>query len=156
VEDALELLASSTVRPTDPGVSERLVERGIEPPRQPRRLAELLARPRVLLDDLLPWIPEAADWPRAVVEEVASRLKYAGYIERQQRQVERMHRTETLRLPVDLSYGKVAGLSFEVREKLRRVRPETLGQAGRIPGITPAAITALLAHLRMREKRGTA
>ncbi len=65
-------------------------------------------------------------------------------------------RSETLRLPVDLSYGKVAGLSFEVREKLRRVRPETLGQAGRIPGITPAAITALLAHLRMREKRGTA
>ena len=156
VEDALALLASSTLRPTEPGVSERLAERGIEPPRQPRRLAELLARPRVLLDDLLPWIPEAADWPRAVVEEVASRLKYAGYIERQQRQVERMRRTETLRLPVDLSYGKVAGLSFEVREKLRRVRPETLGQAGRIPGVTPAAITALLAHLRMREKRGGA
>ncbi len=146
VDGALELLASRRVRPGE----------GLEGLREPRRLDELLARPRVTLDELAPWIPEAAGWPRAVAEEVASRLKYAGYIERQQRQVERMARTDGVGLPGDLSYDDVAGLSFEVREKLRRVRPDTLGQAGRIPGVTPAAITALLTHLRLREKRGIA
>ncbi len=153
VEQGLVRLAEITLAP-GAEVDVLLQERGIEPLRRPTTLARLLGRPGVGPGDLEPWLPEVRDWSRAVAEEVSSRIKYAGYIERQQRQVERIRQTENLRLPADLRFGDVAGLSYEVREKLRRVRPASLGQAGRIPGVTPAAITALLSHLRSREGRG--
>ena len=120
--------------------------------RVPRQLSKLLARPSVTLGDLRAWLPEQDAWQRDVREEVASRLKYAGYIDRQQRHVERIRASEGVRLPPGLDVDAVAGLSFEVREKLRLACPETLGQAERIPGMTPAAITALLTHLRLRER----
>src|SRR5882672_7248715 len=75
---------------------------------------------------------------------------YSGYIARQQEEIERQRRNEETRLPIDLDYGAVRGLSHEVRQRLGEVRPETLGQAGRIPGITPAALSLLLVHLRKR------
>jgi tRNA uridine 5-carboxymethylaminomethyl modification enzyme len=89
-----------------------------------------------------------------LIEQVAVQLevqaKYTGYIDRQQDEIERYRRHEAAQLPVDLDYALVRGLSTEVRQKLRAARPTTVGQASRIPGVTPAAISILLVHLKRR------
>ena len=94
----------------------------------------------------------AADADERLIEQVALQVdvlaKYTGYIDRQQLEIERQRRHEELRLPDDLDYAQVRGLSTEVRQRLREVRPATLGQAGRVPGVTPAAISLLLVHLK--------
>ncbi len=84
-----------------------------------------------------------------VRETVETEIKYAGYISQQGRQVERLKGAERRRIPTDFSYAGIPGLSNEVREKLLRVRPETLGHAGRIPGVTPAAIAVLDVYLSL-------
>jgi len=83
-----------------------------------------------------------------VAEQVEIQEKYAGYIKRQQEEVEKSRKAEAVKLPDTLDYKKVKGLSSEVREKLLHHRPETLGKAGRIPGVTPAAVSLLLIHLK--------
>ncbi|MBM4232928.1 MAG: tRNA uridine-5-carboxymethylaminomethyl(34) synthesis enzyme MnmG [Gammaproteobacteria bacterium] len=88
--------------------------------------------------------------PAAVRLQVEVRAKYSGYIERQQDEIERQRKHEELPLPQDLDYGNVAGLSNEVRQRLAVARPDTLGQASRLPGITPAAVSVLLVHLKRR------
>jgi tRNA uridine 5-carboxymethylaminomethyl modification enzyme len=117
---------------------------------------ELLLRPEVNYDDLLE-IAGQPDWsevddrlPVQVRTQIEVRAKYAGYIERQQDEIERQQRNEETRLPDDLDYIHVAGLSNEVRQKLTETRPTTVGQAGRVPGVTPAAISILLVHLKKR------
>jgi tRNA uridine 5-carboxymethylaminomethyl modification enzyme len=85
-----------------------------------------------------------------VAEQVEIQAKYAGYLERQQSEIARLQRHQEQPLPADLDYNAVHGLSNEVSEKLQSVRPETIGQATRIPGITPAAISLLLIHLKKR------
>ncbi|MDH5785260.1 MAG: tRNA uridine-5-carboxymethylaminomethyl(34) synthesis enzyme MnmG, partial [Chromatiales bacterium] len=115
------------------------------------RLAELLARPDVSyhsLFELMPQLEAVAD-PQ-VVEQVEVQAKYAGYIERQHDEIERARRNEETKLGEGIDYSEVRGLSNEVREKLQRVRPTTIGEASRIPGITPAAISLLLIHLKKR------
>jgi tRNA uridine 5-carboxymethylaminomethyl modification enzyme len=92
----------------------------------------------------------------SVVEQLEIGAKYAGYIERQKDEVERAAHYETLRLPADLDYMGVTALSFEVRQKLDKHRPETLGMASRISGVTPAAISLLLVHLKKSRARGFA
>ncbi len=87
-----------------------------------------------------------------VLFQVDVQAKYAGYIERQQEEIERQRRNEETRLPDTLDYGEVRGLSTEARQRLREVRPATLGQAARVPGITPAAISLLLVHLKKRSR----
>jgi len=82
--------------------------------------------------------------------QVEVRAKYSGYIERQQEEIERQRRHEETKLPPDLDYAEVRGLSTEVRQRLQQVRPATLGQAARVPGVTPAAISLLLVHLKKR------
>lgn len=116
-----------------------------------RSMRELLAFPTVTLDQFLPVVPQIADWPESVREQVVIDAGYANYLDRQSLEAEALRREEALTLPLDLDYDAIGGLSNEVREKLTRVRPVTLGQAGRIEGITPGALTALLAHV----KRGT-
>src|SRR3989440_3326753 len=88
--------------------------------------------------------------PAQVRTQVEVRAKYAGYIERQHDDIERARGNEETALPADLDYTLLAGLSHEVRQKLLEVRPATLGQAGRIPGVTPAAVSILLVHLKKR------
>ena len=88
--------------------------------------------------------------PSAVRLQLEVRAKYAGYIERQEQEIERQRRSEALPLPADLDYGRVAGLSTEVRQRLAAARPDTLGQASRLPGVTPAAVSVLLVHLKRR------
>src|SRR5690606_28805748 len=84
----------------------------------------------------------------SVVEQVEIAAKYSGYIERQKDEVQRAAHYERLRLPADLDYMQVPALSIEVRQKLQKHRPETLGQASRISGVTPAAISLLMVHLK--------
>jgi len=84
----------------------------------------------------------------AVAEEVEIQVKYAGYIQRQEEQITKLSRLEGIRLPADMDFRAIPGLTAEVREKLERVKPLSLGQASRISGITPAAISILLIHLK--------
>jgi len=91
-----------------------------------------------------------ADLREQVIEQVEIQAKYSGYIERQRDEVERAKQADKTRLPQDFDYGNVKGLSAEVSEKLARHKPETIGQAGRIPGVTPAALSLLLVHLKKR------
>ncbi len=115
------------------------------------RALELLARPAVSYAALMgvPGVGPGVQDP-SVAEQLEIQVKYAGYIERQHAEIERQRRSESLRLPDDLDYANVRGLSSEVREKFLRHRPETLAQASRIPGVTPAAISLLLVHLKRR------
>jgi tRNA uridine 5-carboxymethylaminomethyl modification enzyme len=115
---------------------------------------ELLRRPGVGYSDLLELIG-APDWgcvderlPALVAVQMEVTAKYAGYIERQSQEVERQLRSESIRVPGDLDYREVPGLSTEVRQRLSEVQPVTLGQAARIPGVTPAAISILLVYLK--------
>ena len=112
-------------------------------------LEELLRRPGLHYRDLisLPGAGPCLSDDKAA-EQVEIQIKYQGYIERQRDEVSRQEQFETTRLPADLDYGSVRGLSIEVQQKLNRQRPETLGQAARISGITPAAISLLLVHLK--------
>ena len=112
-------------------------------------MMSLLRRPEVDVDRLLAFA-EINDINEKVAEQVAIQAKYAGYIDRQQTEINRTKRYNHLKLPVDEDYSKVSGLSNEVSEKLKLQRPETLGQASRIPGITPAAISLLLVHLKKK------
>ncbi len=115
---------------------------------QRRDLTQLLAYPDVTLEVLAALWPEINAWPPAVREQIEIDAAYAGYLDRQAADVEAFRRDEALRLPADLDYGAIGGLSNEVRSKLTAVRPLTLGQAARIEGVTPGALTALLAHVR--------
>jgi len=109
----------------------------------------LLHRPEVDVDNLLAFA-DIENTDEQVAEQVAIQAKYAGYIERQQTEINRTKRYNHLKLPMDEDYSLVSGLSNEVSEKLKIQRPETLGQASRIPGITPAAISLLLVHLKKK------
>ena len=117
---------------------------------QRRNLVELLAYPTIRFDDLARQWPQIAAWPTEVREQVEIDAGYAGYLERQTADVQAFRRDEDLRLPANLDYAAIGGLSNEVREKLAAVQPLTLGQAARIEGVTPGALTALLAHVRRR------
>src|SRR6185437_3431536 len=119
---------------------------------------ELLRRPEVTYDALLE-VAGAPDWLGAPADDriapqvrvqVEARAKYAGYIERQREEIDRQRRNEETKLPEDLDYGQVTGLSHEVRSRLMEYRPATVGQAARVPGVTPAAVTLLLVHLKKR------
>ena len=128
---------------------ERATELFGQPIEREYSLADLLRRPEVAYAAVAAVADGAATDP-VVIEQVEIQLKYAGYITRQQVEIERQSRHEALPLPPDLDYASVRGLSIEVQQKLNRVRPETLGQAGRISGVTPAALSLLLVHLKKR------
>ena len=113
-----------------------------------RDVFAMLAYPDVTLDDLGRIWPEVFTWNIDVREQIQIEAAYAGYLDRQRADAESLRKDEDLRLPTDLDYADIGSLSNEVREKLARVRPLTLGQAARIEGVTPGALTALLAHVR--------
>jgi tRNA uridine 5-carboxymethylaminomethyl modification enzyme len=164
-----ERMKSTWVRPdTLPAAdAERLLGRAID---HEYRLADLLRRPGVGFDTLAEVAAIAGVAPLvsretlraelgqpladAVIEQVEISVKYAGYIDKQIDDVARSVQFENLRLPDELDYGQVAALSYEVRQKLAKHRPETLGQASRISGVTPAAMSLLLIHLKKGRFKG--
>ena len=120
----------------------------VNPDGQRRDLVQLLAYRDIGFDDLARLWPAIADWAPEVREQIEIDAAYAGYLDRQDADVDAFRRDEGLSLPADLDYGRVGGLSNEARQRLAAVRPATLGQAARIEGVTPGALTALLAHVR--------
>lgn len=138
-------LESLRVAPGDRAVVERL---GLQDLRNGVSLQELLRRPELQIQDLLFLDPELAALAADVLEQLEIATKYAGYIDRQREQVARSQRAESIAIPADFDYSRVGGLTAEVREKFISRRPETLGQASRIPGVTPAAIAILGVLLR--------
>ncbi|MEW6559325.1 MAG: tRNA uridine-5-carboxymethylaminomethyl(34) synthesis enzyme MnmG [Pseudomonadota bacterium] len=151
IEREIQRLRSTWVTPQTlpPEQAQALLGKAIE---REYNLADLLRRPELRYDALTAFphpdfAPEAplGDTER---EQVEIHIKYAGYIERQQDEVERAAQHESLRLPADLDYREVSGLSIEVQQRLNQARPETLGVASRLSGMTPAAVSLLLIHLR--------
>jgi tRNA uridine 5-carboxymethylaminomethyl modification enzyme len=115
---------------------------------QRRTLLQLLTQPDVEFEALAATWPVIRAWTAAAREQVEIAAAYSGYLDRQAAEVQAFRRDENLRLPADLDYDSIGALSSEVRQKLNRVRPLTLGQASRIEGVTPGALTALLAHVQ--------
>ncbi|MCH1557027.1 MAG: tRNA uridine-5-carboxymethylaminomethyl(34) synthesis enzyme MnmG [Pseudomonadales bacterium] len=138
-------LEATLVRPQDDAIN-RLLKEAMH---KEYRLSELIKRPEVKLNGLI----EAAglDVQRPdVCEQVEIECKYQGYIDRQQQEISRLKAQHLLAIPDDLEYDSIMGLSNEVRQKLAKIRPENLGQASRISGVTPAAVSLLLVHLKRR------
>jgi tRNA uridine 5-carboxymethylaminomethyl modification enzyme len=121
-----------------------------------RSALDLLRYPDIDIGRLARIWPELAAIPPDIAEQIEIDGRYAGYIERQEAEIRAFRRDEALRLPRDLDYDAIGSLSTEVRSKLRQVRPETLGAASRVSGVTPAALVALLRHVRRRGAAETA
>ncbi|MBW1803015.1 MAG: tRNA uridine-5-carboxymethylaminomethyl(34) synthesis enzyme MnmG, partial [Deltaproteobacteria bacterium] len=147
VENLLDRLNKKTIKP-EAGVLQKLKDLHSQPIKNKTPLVQLLRRNDIFFPDLRHFDPGLEDTAETVAEEVENRVKYEGYILRQERQVEKLKKMENLKLPEDLNYEKVYGLTTEAREKLSRIRPISMGQASRISGITPAALMALHVHLK--------
>lgn len=149
----LELIAAERKRveelsiPKTPQLDEMLVSRETSPLEKGVKMAELLRRPQVDYAALAPFDKSRPDLPREIFEQVEIDIKYEGYIKRQQMQINELHRLEVKRLPHDLDYSAITGLRLEAIEKLGKIRPETVGQASRISGVSPADISVLLIYL---------
>ena len=141
-------LASTWIHPDTPPAGQLAAKLG-KPLSREYSLADLLKRPELEYADIAGLKGEPTTDPQ-VAEQVAIQAKYAGYIDRQQDDIDRLRRYEHTTLPVDLDFNAVDGLSNEVKQKLSTARPDTLARAGRIPGVTPAAISLLLIYLKRR------
>ena len=143
-------LEKTHLAPT-PALAAMLTARGTAPTSSGVSLADLLRRPQITYADLAPFDPARPELPHVVSEQAEIRLKYAGYIQRQLRQVAEFTRLEERLLPQDLDYREVSCLRLEARQKLNDIRPASLGQASRISGVSPADITTLMVYLESRE-----
>ena len=117
-----------------------------------RSMSELLAYPSIQWDDLARIWPEMQDWSQPIRAQIETDARYAGYLDRQQADIDAFRRDEALTLPSDMDYLALEGMATEVRQKLAAARPVTLGQAARLDGMTPAALTLLLHHARKADK----
>ncbi|WP_071871529.1 tRNA uridine-5-carboxymethylaminomethyl(34) synthesis enzyme MnmG [Atopomonas hussainii] len=148
IEQEQQRLRTSWVQPNTP-VGEAISQRYGTPLSHEYNLQDLLRRPEIDYASLA----ELTNSPAVdaqVAEQVEIQTKYAGYIDRQQEEIDRLRRSESVSLPANLDYSAISGLSKEIQAKLSQARPQTLGQASRIPGVTPAAVSLLLIHLKKR------
>ncbi len=120
--------------------------------KQPTALADLLKRPELCYEHIASLAPSDEDLPNAVKEQVEIQIKYDGYIQRQQRQIHQFKKMENLRIPDTFKYVDVRGLKTEAREKLEKIRPASLGQASRVPGVSPADISILMVMLHQHNR----
>ena len=142
----------SSGSPESAALNAMLTEKGTAAVKGSARLADLVRRPQIAYDDLAPFDPERPALPKAVREAVEIQMKYAGYIARQQKQVEDFQREENRLLPPDADYAAIGGLRVEARQKLAEIRPLSIGQASRISGVSPADIAVLLIWLGQQEQ----
>jgi tRNA uridine 5-carboxymethylaminomethyl modification enzyme len=150
IEQEKERLKDTWIHPNT-AASEKLSSKLAQPLSREAALLDLLKRPELNYQDLAGLaLGDLPDDPQ-VQEQVQIQVKYAGYIDRQAVEIEKIRKQEAMALPVDLDYSRVDGLSNEMKNKLTSVKPATLAQAGRIPGVTPAAISMLLIYLKKRE-----
>ena len=136
--------------PGSPELNALLAEKGTAPVTNSARLADLIRRPQISYADIAPFDAERPELPDSVTEEVEIQIKYAGYLERQEKQVAEFKKEESRLLPADIDYNAIVGLRLEARDKLSAIRPMSIGQAGRISGVSPADIAVLLIYLEQR------
>ena len=144
------LLEQKQINPTVE-INKKLQSMGSTPIRNQTSLAQLLRRPEISVSDIAIFSEELNRFDSDVTLQAEVEVKYSGYIDRQMEMVERFKKIENVRVPEDLNYLDISGLSREVCEKLTKIRPKSLGQASRISGITPAAISLLSVYLRKRK-----
>ena len=149
IDEAMAWLTRTVLKPTD-GINDRLTALGTAPMRQAAALVELLRRPELTMETVLAVSGESREMAPEVAREAQLQVKYEGYILRQHEQIARFRKFEDVLLPLDLDYSAFDGLSNEVVEKMTSIRPRSLGQASRISGITPAAISVLQVHLKKK------
>ena len=137
--------------PASSELNAMLEKRESTPVNNSARLADLLRRPQVTYEDIAPFDPNRPELPLAVTQEVQIQLKYAGYLARQEKQVQVFREEESRLLPPDLDYTAIAGLRLEAQEKLQKIRPMSIGQAGRISGVSPADIAVLLIYMEQNK-----
>jgi tRNA uridine 5-carboxymethylaminomethyl modification enzyme len=147
IGNGLKRLKATTIYPRKE-VNDKLVGLRSSPLRNVSTLEGLLKRPEISYQDLYLFDSLPSDLPDEIVRHLEIHVKYKGYIDRQQQQVEQCKKMEEIVIPPDLDYREIPGLSREVREKLVKIRPYTLGQTSRISGITPAAISILTIYLK--------
>lgn len=149
----LKRVQKTTLAPSQE-LNDILVSRGTSPLTTGAKLADLLKRPQITYEDLEPVDKDRPPYSTAVFEAVEIELKYEGYIKRQRADIEEARRLERKRLPQDVDYSAIQGLRLEAGEKLNKVKPENIGQAGRISGVSPADISVLLIWLASKEREG--
>jgi tRNA uridine 5-carboxymethylaminomethyl modification enzyme len=150
IADLQAFIASRHLRPSA-DVDSILASVGSTPLHNTISAAQLLRRPEISMEDLRRLVPDLPLFSPDVRAQVETQVKYEGYVNRQIEMVGRFQKTESVKLPEDIDYASISGLSKEVREKLTRIRPRSLGQASRISGITPAAISLLSIYLKKRK-----
>jgi tRNA uridine 5-carboxymethylaminomethyl modification enzyme len=147
IEKELARLREVKICP-DSKTNKKFSEMGWIAPKSPISLAELLRRPEVSYSDLKLFSGMNDDVSPEVTEQVEIEIKYEGYIKHQEQEIQKFKKLENKRIPLEINYKEIVGLSNEVREKLSKIRPDSLGQALRISGVTPAAIAVLMVHLK--------
>jgi tRNA uridine 5-carboxymethylaminomethyl modification enzyme len=147
----ITLLEREQISPTGE-ITSKLESIGSAPVRNQTSLAQLLRRPEISVSDIATFSEEVKLCDLDVALQAEVEIKYAGYIDRQMEMVERFRKIENVSLPEDLDYSDIKGLSREVREKLTKIKPQSLGQASRVAGITPAAISLLSIYLRKKKR----
>jgi tRNA uridine 5-carboxymethylaminomethyl modification enzyme len=150
IDELIGYLDSNQLIP-DSETNSHLEAIGKTPLKNLTKLSQVLRRPEISLSDIRAIFPELVKYSRDVDSQVEVQIKYAGYVNRQNDIVERFQKMEDVRLPEDIDYSQISGISREVCEKLIRIQPRSLGQASRISGITPAAITLLSFYLKKRK-----
>ena len=148
VEGETDRLKRVYVPPAE--VNPLLQAKSSAPVSEPVSLHKLLSRPEIQYSDIYPVDPDPMDHEPSVIGQIQTSVKYAGYLERQQKEIERMRSWESRTIPTDFEYLAIKALSHEAREKLDSIRPANVGQASRIPGITPADMSILVVHLERR------
>ncbi|MCM1330531.1 MAG: tRNA uridine-5-carboxymethylaminomethyl(34) synthesis enzyme MnmG [Ruminococcus sp.] len=133
--------------PPSAELNRMLTEKGTAPISTGVKMSDLIRRPQISYEDLAGFDPERTELPYEVLEQVNLQIEYEGYIERQLMEVEHVRKLEEKKLPRDFDYKGITGLSLEAREKLNRVQPENIGQAGRISGVSPADVSVLIIWL---------
>lgn len=147
---ALERMEAEKVRPSD-SINDTLAAISSAPLKKPVSVKELLRRPELSLKDMLAFAPWLAEIEPQVAESLEIEIKYEGYLDRQAEQVGRFKKMEQVPIPEDMTYDHLPGLSREVQEKLKQIKPTSLGQASRISGVTPAAVGILQVYLKRKQ-----
>ena len=150
IEELIDFLDKNQITPGET-INSKLASHGLKQIRDGVSLTRFLRRPEISMESLHDVIPNFPRYSREVEAQVEIQVKYEGYVNRQMEMIERFQKVENLRLPEDFDYSSISGLSREVREKLTRIRPRSLGQASRISGITPAAISLLSIYLKKKK-----
>lgn len=147
IQKEIEHLRSTRISPGT-SLDQELIEKKSAPLRQPTLLSDILKRPEVHYDMIAPFDGALSNFPQEVIDQVEYEIKYQGFIRRQLKDVEKFKHIEKINIPPDIDYDIIASLSNEIRQKLKKFSPMNLGQANRISGVTPAAISILMVYLR--------